>query len=313
LEISEKKRASLRSAKMRQKRQSFVGSEEGLESNMSPIRVVINDFMSKLAENFREFAKTEEDDGKNPTEWHIGACDDEGRMSHLNRIQNPAEDLCEQVISQVEVVLDIDREGKQMITEQLELLRHERLHPFIDPVDKFLSIVVQHVLQELGEVQPAASEEEGPWTDGIEEDKKPVTYLGWLERVIGPFRVALVEQLALTVKSEMEDGVRTAEEVQKEVREYIDPVNYTIEAFMSSLPEVVEGHAEERMEDEARPRNDSPDDQIRFNWAVRTQAKLHEFHRDLVFAIEGAVECDWQDMEEGEEEEEEENEENEGK
>jgi hypothetical protein len=51
-------------------------SEEELESNMSPIRVVINDFMSIVAEIFREFAKPEEDDGKNRTQWDIGAWDD---------------------------------------------------------------------------------------------------------------------------------------------------------------------------------------------------------------------------------------------
>jgi hypothetical protein len=183
------------------------------------------------------------------------------------------------------VVLDVDREAKQMITEQIELLTHERLNPFIDSGDEFLSMVVQRVRQELGEVEPAAREQEGPWMDGVQDNKKPVTYLGWLERAIGPFRVELVEQLTLTVKSEMEDGLLSAGEVQKEVSEYIDPINRTIEAFISTLLDVAEGQAEERMEDEARPRNDSPDHQIRFNWAVRTQAKFHQFRRDLGFAI----------------------------
>jgi hypothetical protein len=54
------------------------------------------------------------------------------------------------------------------------------------------------------------------------------------------------------------------------------------------------------MEDEARSRNDSPDHQIRFNWAVRTQAKLHEFRRDVVFAMGGAVAYDCEEIEEGE-------------
>jgi hypothetical protein len=95
----------------------------------------------------------------------------EGGVSHLNRIQNLAEDLCEQVISPVEVVLDIDREARQMITEQIELLRDARLCPFIDSVDEFLSMVVHPVHQELGEGEPAASEQEGSWMDRVQEDK----------------------------------------------------------------------------------------------------------------------------------------------